>query len=61
MGQPGFVVDFVYEGFYAGISRGGCWIHLKNASKTEADRAHRRQHEHLDAYIAVRDAVALHD
>jgi hypothetical protein len=27
--------------------------HLKQAAKLAADRAHRKQHEHLDAFIAV--------
>jgi catechol 2,3-dioxygenase-like lactoylglutathione lyase family enzyme len=56
----GFVLDFTHDGFYASVSRDGCAIHLKEAPKTEADRAHRRQHEHLDAHIAVRNATALH-
>ena len=57
----GFTVDFTYEDFYASVSRDGCAIHLKAAPKSTADRVHRRQHEHLDAYIAVQNAVALHD
>jgi uncharacterized glyoxalase superfamily protein PhnB len=57
----GFEPDFVYEGFYASVSRDGCSIHLKCAPKTEADRTHRRQHEHLDAHIEVTNATALHD
>ncbi len=57
----GFDLDFCYEAFYASVSRDGCAIHLKAAPKTEADRAHRKQHEHLDAYIDVRNAAALHD
>jgi catechol 2,3-dioxygenase-like lactoylglutathione lyase family enzyme len=57
----GFELDFSYEAFYAGVSRDGCAIHLKAAAKTAADRAHRRQHEHLDAYVDVRNAAALHD
>ena len=57
----GFELDFNYEAFYASVSRDGCAIHLKAAPKTEADRTHRKQHEHLDAYVAVRNAAALHD
>ena len=49
----GFELDFTYESFYAGVSRNGCAIHLKHAEKLVADRAHRKQNEHLDAYIAV--------
>ena len=60
-GQLGFELDFCYESFYASVSRDGFAIHLKCAPKTAADRTHRKQQEHLDAYIAVIDAAALHD
>jgi catechol 2,3-dioxygenase-like lactoylglutathione lyase family enzyme len=56
----GFVLDFCYESFYASVSRDGVAIHLKCAPKTVADRAHRRHHEHLDAYIGVLGAASLH-
>jgi catechol 2,3-dioxygenase-like lactoylglutathione lyase family enzyme len=49
----GFELDFKYESFYASVSRDGFAIHLKQAEKLAADRAHRKQNEHLDAYIAV--------
>ena len=49
----GFELDFTYQSFYAGVSRNGFAIHLKHAPKLAADRAHRKQHEHLDAYISV--------
>jgi uncharacterized glyoxalase superfamily protein PhnB len=57
----GFELDFIYEAFYASVSRDGCAIHLKCAPKNQADRSHRREHEHLDAYIAISNASALHD
>ncbi len=57
--QLGFEVDFVYDSFYASGSRDGCAIHLKHAAKLAADRANRRQNEHLDASIAVSDARGL--
>ena len=57
----GFELDFNYENFYASVSRDGCSIHLKCAPKTEADRTHRKQQEHLDAYVAVNNAAALYD
>lgn len=56
----GFVLDFNYDSFYAGVSRDGLTIHLKHAAKLAGDRAHRRQNEHLDAYVAVVDVQALH-
>lgn len=58
--QLGFTLDFRYEAFYAGVSRDGFMIHLKCAPKTLADRAHRKENDHLDAYIGVTDATSLH-
>ena len=55
----GFATDFVYESFYASVSRDGFAIHLKCAPKTVSDRTHRKQNEHLDAYIGVRGIEAL--
>ena len=60
-GKLGFDLDFCYESFYASVSRDGYAIHLKCAPKTIADRVHRHQHEHLDAYIGVVGAARLHD
>jgi catechol 2,3-dioxygenase-like lactoylglutathione lyase family enzyme len=57
----GFSVDFCYDSFYAGVSRDGFAIHLKCAPKTPSDRAHRKQNEHLDAYISVTGVTMLHD
>ena len=55
----GFEPDFVYESFYASVSRDGFSIHLKCAPKLVPDRAHRKQNEHLDAYIGVRGIEPL--
>ena len=49
----GFSLDFKYDSFYAGVRRDGFAIHLKEAAKLAADRAHRKQNEHLDAFIDV--------
>ncbi len=49
----GFQLDFNYESFYASVSRDGFAIHLKCAPKIAADREHRKQNQHLDAYISV--------
>lgn len=51
--QLGFGIDFTYDDFYASVSRDRCTIHLKEAPKTAADRAHQRTNEHLDAHINV--------
>jgi catechol 2,3-dioxygenase-like lactoylglutathione lyase family enzyme len=57
----GFEVDFVYESFYASVSRDGFAIHLKEAPKLAADRTHRKENEHLDASIAVTGIRGLFD
>jgi uncharacterized glyoxalase superfamily protein PhnB len=51
--QLGFELDFKYQSFYAAVRRDGFAIHLKHAPKSGADRANRKQNEHLDAYISV--------
>jgi catechol 2,3-dioxygenase-like lactoylglutathione lyase family enzyme len=56
----GFSRDFVYEDFYASVSRDRAVIHLKCAPKLEAERAHRKAEEHLDAYLAVSGVDELH-
>ena len=57
----GFEVDFTFESFYAGVKRDGFAIHLKCAPKLPGDRPYRKQHEHLDAYIAVSGIRDLFD
>ena len=57
----GFNLDFCYGSFYASVSRNGFAIHLKCAPKTVSDRAHRKEHEHLDACITVSGVATLHD
>jgi uncharacterized glyoxalase superfamily protein PhnB len=57
----GFSTDFVYDDFYASVSRDGAVIHLKCAPKLDAERVHRKSGEHLDAYLPVTDVQALHD
>jgi uncharacterized glyoxalase superfamily protein PhnB len=49
----GFQLDFEHQSFYASVTRDGFAIHLKHAAKLAADREHRKQNEHLDAYISV--------
>jgi uncharacterized glyoxalase superfamily protein PhnB len=57
----GFARDFVYENFYASVSRDRAVIHLKCAPKLEAERSHRKAEEHLDAFLAVTGVAELHD
>ncbi len=49
----GFELDFVYQSFYAGVTRDGLTIHLKHGSRLTPEKEHRKQNEHLDAYISV--------
>lgn len=49
----GFELDFKYQSFYASVTRDGFAIHLKHGPRLAADREHRKQNEHLDAYISV--------
>src|SRR5256885_3121414 len=51
--QLGFELDFKYQSFYAAVKRDGFAIHLKHAPKLAVEREHRKQNEHLDAYISV--------
>ena len=60
-GCLGFQRDFVYSDFYACVSRDGAAIHLKCAPKLEAERAHRKIGEHLDAYLVVFGLDELHE
>ena len=47
----GFALDFVYDSFYASVSRDGFAIHLKHVDEPPPDRAYRK--EHLDAFVSV--------
>ena len=49
----GFDVDFIYDDFYASVSRNGFAIHLKKAPKLEGERTYKKAHEHLDAFVRV--------
>ena len=57
----GFETDFIYDDFYASVSRDGAPIHLKCAPKVEAERDHRRSGEHLDAFLDVSGVDALYE
>jgi uncharacterized glyoxalase superfamily protein PhnB len=49
----GFDLDFVYDAFYASVSRDGFAIHLKEAPRLPAEREFKKQQEHLDAHVSV--------
>jgi catechol 2,3-dioxygenase-like lactoylglutathione lyase family enzyme len=49
----GFEFGEAWEGFYAIGVRDGLELHLKAAPKNPAERAFRRENEHLDAAVGV--------
>ncbi len=57
--QLGFDVEFTYEGFYAGILRDGCRIHLKCSAPLARDQKAYEAAGHLDACFGVQNAEAL--
>ena len=57
--QLGFQVDFVFESFYAGVSRDGCHIHLKHSEPTPRDQKVFEREEHIDVSIGVCSAADL--
>ena len=57
----GFSFGPPWRGFYAIGERDGFAVHLKCAPKTVADRAHRREREHLDVYAGVVGVDALYE
>ncbi len=49
----GFTFGEPWDGFYAIGERDGLEIHLKEAARSETERLHRREQEHLDATAGV--------
>lgn len=49
----GFAFGEPWDGFYAIGQLDGLELHLKEAPRSEAERRHRREHEHLDAAAGV--------
>jgi catechol 2,3-dioxygenase-like lactoylglutathione lyase family enzyme len=57
--QLGFALDFIYEEFYASVSRDNCHIHLRCASPKPGDHAASMAEESIHASIGVQNAEAL--
>jgi catechol 2,3-dioxygenase-like lactoylglutathione lyase family enzyme len=55
----GFEVEFEYEGFYAGVVRDGCRIHLKCAPAVARDQSAFESAEQLDACFGVEGVETL--
>jgi catechol 2,3-dioxygenase-like lactoylglutathione lyase family enzyme len=54
-----FAIEFVYEGFYAGVCRDDCRIHFKCAPPAARDQVAFEKEEHIDVCIGVRSAESL--
>jgi catechol 2,3-dioxygenase-like lactoylglutathione lyase family enzyme len=57
----GFTFGEPWQGFYAIGVRDGLELHLKKAPRSDAERRHRREKEHLDAAAGVDGIEAFHD
>ncbi len=57
----GFTFGERWDGFYAFGERDGLELHLKEAPKNDAERQHRREHEHLDAAAGVDGIEAFYE
>jgi catechol 2,3-dioxygenase-like lactoylglutathione lyase family enzyme len=57
--QLGFELEFDYGGFYAGVIRDDCRVHLNCAAPPERDQKAFETAEYLDACFGVEDAEAL--
>ena len=56
----GFDVEFLFEDFYAGITKDGFSIHLKSGSPSIEERENRRSHESLDILFSVSEIEDLY-
>jgi catechol 2,3-dioxygenase-like lactoylglutathione lyase family enzyme len=56
----GFVFGEPWDGFYAIGLLDGLELHLKEAPKSDAERRHRREQEHLDAAAGVEGIEAFY-
>ena len=57
----GFTFGDPWGGFYAIGHLDGLELHLKEAPKNQAERSHRRDHEHLDASAGVDGIEAFYE
>jgi catechol 2,3-dioxygenase-like lactoylglutathione lyase family enzyme len=55
----GFQIEFNYDGFYVGLLRDGCHVHLKCSAPPERNQTGIEAAEHLDACFGVQDAEGL--
>lgn len=58
--ELGFELDFFYEGFYAGITKDGCSIHLKSGNPSTEERENKKENNDLDIIFSVSNVEALY-
>jgi len=57
----GFEMDFLYEDFYAGVSKDGFTIHLKVGKPSIEERQTKRKNEDLDIVFSVSNIENLYE
>ncbi len=57
----GFEKDFLYEDFYAGISKDGFTIHLKIGKPSIEERQNKRKNEDIDIVFSVTSIEDLYE
>ncbi|MBV8529960.1 MAG: VOC family protein [Candidatus Eremiobacteraeota bacterium] len=55
----GFDVEFQHGGFYAGLLRDGCHVHLRHAGLQQRDQVEFEADEYVDACFNVQNAFDL--
>lgn len=56
----GFELNFFYEGFYAGVSKDGCSIHLKSGNPSTEERENKKENNDLDIIFSVSNVEELY-
>ncbi|HVK96567.1 MAG TPA: hypothetical protein VM368_02065 [Flavisolibacter sp.] len=57
--ELGFVTDFRYQDFYAGIVKDGFSIHLKSGKLSIEERKSKRENNNLDIVLFVNDVEGI--
>jgi predicted enzyme related to lactoylglutathione lyase len=57
----GFALEFFYEGFYAGIIKDGCSIHLKSGKPCKEERENKKENNDLDIVFSIQNVDALYE
>ena len=57
----GFEMDFIYEDFYAGVSKDGFTIHLKIGKPSIEERQNKRKNEDIDVVFSISNIEDLYE